>query len=297
MGRIEPSDAERYPHLLPAAMDIARFRELPDLSRHLDDLAKWKERAVKTQGDEFQAKTIWCLEGLVAVHTHFAPAHNSMRSGDVVDAFDRIEGILTATHEIRRHLYDADGRFGLDLIHNIALNWVKLLDPPYGISRGSIIRRAYCSICQTKVGVRWPCGHIKGEIYGGQLCCQIVTKEELAEISMVQRPASLLLTNHKEQMLYIADKLSELAKKLPSPYTPWFLETVTDLKQHPAYRDVGRNAECPCGSGKKLKRCCTHGHPKIKHWNIHAINDQNRPIHTIARQAHDDPHAEILPAL
>ena len=104
MGRIEPSDAERYPHLLPAAMDIARFRELPDLSRHLDDLTKWKERAVKTQGDEFQAKTIWCLEGLVAVHTHFASAHNSMRSGDVVDAFDRIEGILTATHEIRRRL-------------------------------------------------------------------------------------------------------------------------------------------------------------------------------------------------
>ena len=281
MGRIEPSDAERYPHLLPAAMDIARFRELPDLSRHFDDLAKWKERAVKTQGDEFQAKTIWCLEGLVAVHTHFASAHNSMRSGDVVDAFDRIEGILTATHEIRRHLYDADGRFGLDLIHNIALNWVTLLDPPYGISHGSIIKRAYCSICQTKVGVRWPCGHIKGEIYGGDLCIQIVAQAELAEVSMVERPASLLLINHKERMLNRAGKLRELAETLPSPYTPWFLESVTDLKQHPAYRDVGRNAKCPCGSGKKLKRCCTYGHPKIKHWDIQIINDYKRPIHTI----------------
>ena len=269
MGRIEPSDAERYPHLRPAAMDIARFRELPDLSRHLDDLEKWKERAVKTQGDEFQAKAILCLEGLVTVHSDFTSAHNGMRSGDVVEAFDRIERILTATHHIRRHLDDVGGKFGLDLIHNIARNWVTLLDPPYGISHGSIIKRAYCSICQTKVGVRWPCGHIKGEIYGGQPCSQIVEEAELAEISMVERPASLLLINHKERMLNSADKFMELAAKLPSPYTLWFPESVTDLRQHPAYRDVGRNAKCPCGSGKKLKQCCTHGYPQIKHWAIH----------------------------
>ena len=226
----------------------------------------------KRKGDEFQAKTIWCLGGLVAVHTDFASAHNSMRSRDVVDAFARIERILIATHHIRRHLDDAGGKFGLDLIHNTARNWVTLLDPPYGISHGSIIKRAYCSICQTKVGVRWPCGHIKGEIYGGELCRQIVKKAEVAEISMVERPASLLLINHKERMLNRADKFMELAEKLPSPYAPWFLESVTDLKQHPAYRDMGRNAKCPCGSGKKLKRCCTHGHPKIKHWNIRVIN-------------------------
>ena len=272
MGRIKPSDAERYPHLLPAAMDITRFRELPDLSRHLADLAKWKEGAVKTQGDEFQAKTIWCLECLVDVHTDFASAHNSMRSGDVVDAFDKIERVLTATHHIRRHLDDASGKFGLGLIHNIARNWVTLLDPPYGISHGSIIKRAYCSICQTKVGVRWPCGHIRGEIYGGELCIKIVKEAELAEVSIVERPASLLLINHKERMLNRADKFAELADKLSSPYTSWFLESVTDLKQHPAYQDVGRNAKCPCGSGRKFKRCCTDGHPKLKHWNIHIAN-------------------------
>ena len=283
MGRIEPSDVERYPHLLPAAVDIARFRELPDLSRHLADLAKWKKRAVKTQGDEFQAKTIWCLESLVAVHADFAAAHNSMCSGDVVDAFDRIERILTATHHIRRHLQDAGGEFGLDLIHSMAQIWVTLLDPPYGISHGSIIKRAYCSICHTKVGVRSPCGHIKGEIYGGESCNWIVKEAKVVEISLVERPASLLLINHRKRMLHMAGMFTEIAAKLPSPYTPWFPESVTDLRQHPAYRNVGRNAKCPCGSGKKLKRCCTYGHPKIKHWKIQIINDYERPIHTVDR--------------
>ena len=272
MERVKSSDAEHYPHLQPVATDIARFRALPNLSSYLDDLSERKECAVKTQGDEFQAKTIWCLEGLIAVHTDFASAHHSMSSGDVVDAFDKIERILTATHHIRRHLDDVGGKFGLVLIHNIAGNWVALLDPPYGFSHGSIIKRAYYSICQTKVGVRWPCGHIQGEIYGGESCSKIVKEAEVVEISMVKRPASLLLTNHKDLMLRHADKFTELAQKLPSPYTPWFPEPLTDLRQHPVYRDVGRNEKCPCGSGKKLKRCCTHGQPNIRHWNINIID-------------------------
>ena len=272
MGPIAPSNAERYPHLLPVTEDLARFRELPDLSKHFDDLAAWKESAVKTQGDELQAKTIWCLQGLLFVHTEFVSAYNSMRSRDVADAFDRIEHVLYATPSIRRHLHDAGGKFGLDLIHNAAENWVTLLDPPYGVSHGSIIRRAYCSICQTKVGVLWPCGHIRGEIYGGQLCVRIVKQLEMAEVSIVERPASLILRNHQDLMLKSADKFTDLAQKLPSPYTPWFPELVTDLKQHPAYREVGRNAQCPCGSGRKFKRCCAHGEPNIKHWNIRAVD-------------------------
>lgn len=273
MGQIEPSDLERYPHLRFVVMDIAQLRRSPDLRRHLDALAKWKQRAVKLQGDELQAKAIWCLEGLVVAHSEFALAHDSMRSGEVVEAFNRIEGILTLTPSIRQHLNDAGGKFGLDLIHNVAQNWVTLLDPPFGVSLGAITRRSHCSICQTKVGVLWPCGHIRGEIYGGKYCSQIVDKWEPVEGSLVERPASLLLINHRERMLSRADQFAELAKKLPSPYTLWFPELVTDLKQHPVYKDVGPNAKCPCGSGKKLKRCCTHGHPKIKHWNILIIND------------------------
>ena len=277
MGQIESSDVERYPHLRAVAMDIAQFRQLPDLRRHLDDLAKWKERAVKSQGDEFQAKVIWCLEGLVIVHSEFTLAYDSMRSGDVVGAFDRIEEILTGTHRIRQHLNDGGGQFGLDLIYNGARNWVTLLDPPYGVSHGSIIKRAYCSICQTKVGVMWPCGHTKGEVYGGECCSQIIEEMEVVEISLVERPASLLLSNHKERMLDRAERFKQLAEKLLSPYTPWFPELVADLKQHPVYRGVGRNAKCPCGSGKKLKRCCTHSGPKIKHWEIWIIRSHQTP--------------------
>ncbi len=229
------------------------------------------------EGDELQAKAIWCLEGLVVLHSEFTSAHGSMRSGDVIGAFDRIERILTAAPIIRRHLNDAGGKFGLELIHNTGWDWVTLLDPPYGISHGSIIKRAHCSICQTRVGVLWPCGHIKGEIYGGMLCIQIHKEITVTEVSIVERPASLILTNHRDQMLKGADKFADLARKLPSPYALWVPQLETDLRRHPAYRDAGRNDRCPCGSGRKFKRCCAHGHPNIKHWNISVIDDYSVP--------------------
>ena len=38
---------------------------------------------------------------------------------------------------------------------------------------------------------------------------------------------------------------------------------MVQMKQHPtpiqlAERKVGRNDQCPCGSGKKFKRCCLY---------------------------------------
>ena len=213
MGQITPSDVERHPHLRPAAADIARFRELPDLPRHLGDLAKWKEDAVKTQGDELQAKAIWCLERLIAAHSEFTLTHGLMRSGDVVVGFDKIEHIITATHHLSRHLNDAGGKFGLDLIHKTARNWVTLLDPPYGFSQASIVKRAYCSICKTKVGVIWPCGHVKGEIYGGEQCLRIVKEARVVGVSPVDRPVSLLLRNHTRRMLYGSDMFQRISGK------------------------------------------------------------------------------------
>ncbi len=215
MGQIELSDIESYPHLRPVYKDIARFSEFPDMLYHLDNLAEWKKRAVKIQEDELQGKIIWCMEGLITGHSEFTLAHNSMKLGDVVDAFHRIERILHTTHYIRRHINDPSGKLGLDLIRNIAQNWVMLLDPPYGFSHGSIVKRAYCSICQTKVGIRWTCGHIKGEIYGGELCGQIIEELEIVEVSIVERPASLILSNHTQRMLNRAEKFKELAVAFP----------------------------------------------------------------------------------
>jgi len=40
-----------------------------------------------------------------------------------------------------------------------------------------------------------------------------------------------------------------------------------DEKTDLLYRQVGRNAPCPCGSGKKYKKCCLPGHRAEAQWN------------------------------
>lgn len=41
--------------------------------------------------------------------------------------------------------------------------------------------------------------------------------------------------------------------EIDSPYDEFYIKTVKVLK--PEYKGVGRNKPCPCGSGKKYKRC------------------------------------------
>ncbi len=40
---------------------------------------------------------------------------------------------------------------------------------------------------------------------------------------------------------------------------------------------VGRNDPCPCGSGKKYKKCC--GSPKLSSRTIAHVKDQNVNLH------------------
>ena len=52
--------------------------------------------------------------------------------------------------------------------------------------------------------------------------------------------------------------------KQESPYlreiyfydTPWKYDTILELEKSRSVPKVGRNESCPCGSGKKYKKCC-----------------------------------------
>jgi uncharacterized protein len=78
-----------------------------------------------------------------------------------------------------------------------------------------------------------------------------------------------ILTFASEQGWDALDKLSrneiEKIQKAIAPSAreihAWWLTLRTDDQSSPAQRTsprVGRNAPCPCGSGKKYKKCCLH---------------------------------------
>lgn len=46
-----------------------------------------------------------------------------------------------------------------------------------------------------------------------------------------------------------------VASGLVSPWHRWELHHSVRLSPDPMYLGVGRNTQCPCGSGRKFKRC------------------------------------------
>ena len=49
------------------------------------------------------------------------------------------------------------------------------------------------------------------------------------------------------------DMLEELIREIDDPYDEFSIETIKVIK--PEFKSIGRNELCPCGSGKKYKKC------------------------------------------
>jgi SWIM/SEC-C metal-binding protein len=76
------------------------------------------------------------------------------------------------------------------------------------------------------------------------------------------RPA-IVRVQTEERMKEVASQFEENGWKFTIGLEPDQPEDITDLeillnppKTRVAEKKVGRNAPCPCGSGKKYKKCC-----------------------------------------
>jgi hypothetical protein len=57
-----------------------------------------------------------------------------------------------------------------------------------GMSIAYVARERHCSICGHDPD---GCPHVRGRIYGGELCVSVVTRADLLEVSLVSRPVDL----------------------------------------------------------------------------------------------------------
>ena len=120
-----------------------------------------------------------------------------------------------------------------------------------------------CTICGQVVSIRNHCGHRVGEIYNGEMCCRKITKLELLGTAFVESPLQRysipFLTDKKtneKQDHYNYNLIKYLISKLKSPFVEWQALKTEKLYPHSKFNNLGRNDKCPCGSGKKYKKCC-----------------------------------------
>ena len=75
-----------------------------------------------------------------------------------------------------------------------------------------------------------------------------------------EEPLNLLCSGYKRFFTHIQKPMAAMAEALRTGRSP--AHAAQAFKQKPQTVKVGRNAPCPCGSGRKYKYCCLNGHIK-----------------------------------
>lgn len=130
---------------------------------------------------------------------------------------------------------------------------------PYKVfaSREEIIREEVCSICGAKISLRGGCNHRVGKLYMGEFCYRIVKDLQFLGVALVRDPFDMyaVLKPAAPEFKFNYSIIDETLKQLKSPYERWYVD-ILPVKKEAFNRKIGRNDKCPCGSGKKYKRCC-----------------------------------------
>lgn len=87
----------------------------------------------------------------------------------------------------------------------------------------------------------------------GELCLRKVVDMEFKALCIVTDPFDKYTYVQLPDQEYEYGMLEALMVEIDDPYDEFYIETVKVLK--PEYKNIGRNALCPCGSGKKYKKC------------------------------------------
>lgn len=143
----------------------------------------------------------------------------------------------------------------------------------------AVVEKIECSICKKNM-YSLECNHIKGELYRGQVAFGIINEiKDILSVSLVENPA-----NKRCVMKAIDDKpiqfpcVEYLAQLVNSrKINPFMIShTVKSTLKEPVFMEkISRNSPCPCGSGKKYKKCCLEKTIDKQHIEIIHLNGHN----------------------
>lgn len=238
----------------------------------LSTIVAMKNEAIETE-EETSANLLWCYETIykiqksyLIIYKHLKKAKNA---NDILDVngydLEKSREYETAWNELERceiQIRELEENFCIPEVSlqdygiNIVLEDIKRLQGlfPYKffVSREMIIKSQVCTTCGNPVSIRHPCGHIPGKVYMGRMCSRSITDAELVNVNMVTKPfdkfAILKLPGQKFDFSLLDYIVPHIV-----PYSDW--SYLVEKRLMPEYKGIGRNAKCPCGSGKKYKYC------------------------------------------
>jgi|Wag4MinimDraft_11_1082651.scaffolds.fasta_scaffold02337_2 hypothetical protein len=232
--------------------------EISEVKESLKDI---KRKKVKNNNQE-KAKEIWILEQILKIQNLYIEAYKKMKEKDFYGAWCYLEKIEIALNSLKPH-FTIDNIYKLKFIEEQTEKFQSIYPYKLFISPEIIKKKEICNICGKEISIRNPCGHEVGKIYNGELCIRIVKEAVALGVSFVESPVQKysvpFLTDEEtgEKIDHYDYSLLEyLIKRLNSPFSNWDVHWTKKRHPHSNFKDVGRNDECPCGSGKKYKKCC-----------------------------------------
>lgn len=220
---------------------------------------KMQKKQAASMGDENKANYLWCLYQIYLIQKNYTDAFWNMKNKRYEEAWmqlDRADIELSFLEEhYQKYFNEPIGfRFQLQYILNITQRFQTLFPYKLFMSRETIIKEEKCSICGETIRLRGGCKHRLGELYNGEQCYHEITDYEFLGMVLVRDPFDKYTYLKIEGQDYNYAVIDFLMEKLQSPYELWNVEKTRKMK--PNYENVGRNSACPCGSGKKFKKCC-----------------------------------------
>lgn len=225
------------------------------IDKNIGDLIENLRLKTIGDNDESSANYYWCLRQIYRIQSLYLSAFHMLKKRSYEDAWctlDHID-IELGSLEANFDAYQDNDKYHLGFIREMIKKYQKLFPRYLFVSRESIIKGEKCSICGRPVSLRRPCGHKLGRLYMGELCLHEVTDMEFKALALVADPFDKYAYLKIEGSEYDYGVLDKLMPAVASPYDGFQIKT-KKIKQ-PQYRDLGRNDKCPCGSGKKYKRC------------------------------------------
>ena len=213
-----------------------------------------RQKAIQEQ-DEKRANYYWCLNTIFDIQSQYLSAINYLRTNNHKNAwllFDRADIDISILEE-NYDIYLENDKYHIVFIKSIIPKYQKLFPYNLFLSRESIIKKETCSICGKIVSLRNSCEHKIGKLYMGELCTHEVKDFELKSISIVKDPFDKYTLIEVRDAEYNYDELDMLMSYLKTPYDNF--DVIEEKRKRPEYIGIKRNDLCPCGSGRKYKKC------------------------------------------
>ena len=224
-------------------------------------IEKHKRDAV-TRDDQSTAKWLWCLETILYIQQEYLRTFEELQGGHYHKAWCTLEKVEIACGFLDRHFHSEDDRYKTDFIVRHTERYQTLYPYHLFYSPALLKKKVKCSICGSILSIRNPCGHMKGEIYNGELCSREVVEFDVLEVSLVTNPVqkySVLFTkgnNGGPVDHYDYTLVRYVVKGLRTPFDPWDISWTRIRHPHSLYSHVASSDPCPCGSGKCYADCC-----------------------------------------